>query len=93
MLPTLVNEPGEYPKPDQDVISREVLLLKQERKENSLPITLPLHLAMLFCSLPGQVHHLNRWLTEYFVGHVDIFHMYAELENDEHTEMQLNFQD
>lgn len=29
----------------------------------------------------------------YFVDHVDILHLYAELGNDELTEMQLKFQD
>jgi hypothetical protein len=30
---------------------------------------------------------------KYFADHVDIFHMYAEMGNDEWTEMQLKFQD
>jgi SNF2 family DNA or RNA helicase len=36
---------------------------------------------------------LKWWLTKYFADIVDIFHMYAEMENDECTEMQLKFQD
>jgi len=48
---------------------------------------------VLFCPLPGEVRHLKRWLTKYFADHVDIFHMYAEMDNDERTEMQLRFQD
>ena len=48
---------------------------------------------MLFCPLPGQVGHFKRWLTNYFVDHVGIFHMYAEMGNDERKEMQLKLQD
>jgi hypothetical protein len=36
---------------------------------------------------------LKWWLTKYFADNVDIFHMYAEMGNDERTEMQLKFQD
>ena len=48
---------------------------------------------MLFCPLPGQVHHLKWWLTKVFADHLDIFYMYAEMGNDERTEMQPKFQD
>jgi hypothetical protein len=33
------------------------------------------------------------WLTKFFADNVDIFHTYAEMGNDERTEMQLKFQD
>jgi len=33
------------------------------------------------------------WLTKFFADNVDIFHMYAEMGNDECPEMQLKFQD
>jgi SNF2 family DNA or RNA helicase len=33
------------------------------------------------------------WLTKCFADHVDIFHMNAEMGNDERTEIQLWFQD
>jgi hypothetical protein len=36
---------------------------------------------------------LKWWLTKYFADNVDIFHMYAEMGNDERTEMQFKFQD
>jgi SNF2 family DNA or RNA helicase len=36
---------------------------------------------------------LKWWLTKYFADNVNIFHMYAEMGNDERTEMQLKFQD
>jgi len=49
--------------------------------------------AVQFCPLPGQVHHLKWWLTKQFADHVDIFHMYAEIGNEERTEMQLKFHD
>jgi hypothetical protein len=49
--------------------------------------------AVLFCPIPGQVRHLKWWLTEFFADNLDIFDMFGELGNDEHTEMQLKFQD
>jgi len=84
---------AEYPKPDEDDPLREALLPEQERHENALPSAPPPQKAVLFCPLPGQVRHLKWWLTKYFADHVDIFHMYAEMGNDERTEMQLRFQD
>jgi len=30
---------------------------------------------------------------KYLADHVDIFHMYAEMDNDERSEMQIRFQD
>jgi len=92
-LPMLVNEPAQYPEPDQDDESREVLLPENDRYENALPGAPPPQKAVLFCPLPGQVRHLKWWLTTFFVDNVDIFHMYAEMGNDERTEMQLKFQD
>jgi len=48
---------------------------------------------LLICPLPGQVCHLKWWLTKYFADHADIFHMDAEIGNDEGTEMLHKFQD
>lgn len=45
----------------------------------------------MFCPLSGKVHYLKWRLTKYFVDCVDIFHTYAEMENDEHIEVQLKF--
>jgi SNF2 family DNA or RNA helicase len=36
---------------------------------------------------------LKRWITDFFVDHLDIFYMYAEMGNDEGIEMQLKIQD
>jgi hypothetical protein len=36
---------------------------------------------------------LKWWLTKFFADHLDIFYMYAEMGDDEHTEMPLSFQD
>jgi hypothetical protein len=91
-LPMLVKEPAEYPKPGEDDPLREALLLEQQRHENALPGAPPQN-ALLFCPLPGRVHHLKWWLMKYFADNVDIFHMCAEMGNDERTEMQLKFQD
>jgi hypothetical protein len=46
-----------------------------------------------FRPLPGQVCHLKWWLTNIFADDLDIFYMYAEMGNNERTEMQLKFQD
>jgi len=81
LLPMLVNELAEYPKPDEDDASRETLP-PEERNENAVTSEPPPQNALLFCLLPGQVRHLKLWLTKYCVGHVDIFHMYAEMGNN-----------
>ena len=86
-LPMLVNEHAEYPESDEDDPLREALLLEHERHENALPSAPPPQKAVLVCSLAGQVRHLKWWLTMYFADHVDIFHMYTEMGNDEGTEM------
>jgi hypothetical protein len=83
----------EYPEPDEDEPSRDVLLPEQKRHETAIPGSPPLQKAALFCPLSGQVCHLKSWLTQYFADHVDIFHLYAEMGDDEQTEMQLKFQD
>jgi len=92
-LPMLGYEYAEYPEPDKDDPLREALLLDQERHQNALPSAPPPQKAVLFCSLPGQVHHLKWWLMKYLADHVDIFHMYAEMCNDELIEMLLRSQD
>jgi len=89
----LVKEPAEYPEPDEDEASNEALLHKPESNQSPLPRAPPPQKAVLFCPLPGQVRHLKWWLTKFFVDHLDIFYMYAEMGNDERTEMQLKFQD
>jgi len=91
-LPMLVKEHAEYPEPDQDNASRE-MLLPEERNENAPPSAPPPQKAVQCCPLPGQVRYLKPWLTKFLADNVDIFHMYAEMGNDERTEMQLKFQD
>ena len=88
----VVKEPAEYPKSDQDNTLRETLL-PEERNENAPPSGPPPQKAVLFCPLPAQVRHLMWWLTKFLAVNVDIFDMYAEMGNDEHTEIQLKFQD
>jgi hypothetical protein len=92
-LPMLVKEPAKHPEPDEDNSLREALLPEQIRPENALPSVPTSHKAVLFRPPPGKVRYFNWWLTTYFVDHVDIFHMYAEMGNDEGTEMQLKIQD
>jgi len=92
-LPMLVKDPVEYPEPDEEDPLREEPLPEQKRHENAPPGAPLPQKAVLFCPLPGQVRHLKWWLTKYFADNVDIFHMYAEMGNDERTEMQLKFQD
>jgi len=39
-----------------------------------------------------EVCHSKWWLIKFFADHLDILNMYAEMGNDERTEMQLKFQ-
>ena len=92
-LQMLVKEPAEYSEPDEDEASNQALLHEPESNKCALPSTPPPQKAVLYCHLPGQVRHLKWWLTKCFADHLDIFYMYAEMGNDNHTEMQLKFQD
>jgi len=83
----LVNNPGEYPQPDKDNKSEEVLLLKPDRYDNVLPGAPSPQMAVRFSPLPGHHHHLKWWLTKYCEDHEDIFHMHAVMGNDKCTEM------
>jgi len=85
------NEAVEHPEPDQDDPSRVALLPEQVRIENALP-SAPPYKVVLFCPLSGEVRQLRWWQTKYFLDHLDIFHMYADMGNDERTEMQLKFE-
>ena len=89
----LVKEPAEYPEPDEDEASNEALLHEPKCNKCALPSAPPPQKAVLFCPLPGLVRHLKWWLTKFFADHLDIVYMYAEMGNDEHTQMQLKFQD
>jgi len=91
-LPMLIIQPAEYAEPDQDDASRETLL-PQERNHHVLPSAPPPIQVVLFCPLPGLVCYLKWWLTKYSADHLDIWHIYAEMGNDERTAMQLKFQD
>jgi len=91
--PTLVNARAEYLEADEDDALNDVLLCDSERKKTVLPCTHPPYKAVLFGPLPGQVHHLTWWLTKCFADHLDIFYMYAEMDNNCSTETLLKFQD
>jgi len=91
-LPMLVKQPAEYLKPDQGRSWKETLL-PEDRNENAPPSTPPPQKTVLFCSFPYQVRHLKWWLLKFFADHLDIFRMYAEIRNDEWTEIQVQFQD
>ena len=91
-LPLLLKKPVEYPEPDQDDTSRGTLL-PTERNENAPPSAPPPQKAVLFAPPRGEVCHLKWWLTKFFEDDVSIFHLYDEMGKDEHTEMQLKFQD
>jgi len=89
----VVNESAKYPEPDKDEVSNEARLQRLECHISALPRALPPQNAVLFCPLPGRVHHVKWWLAKFFVVNVDIFYMFADMGNDERTEMQLKFQD
>jgi hypothetical protein len=88
-----VKEPAQYPERDEDKASNEALLHEPESNKCALPTAPPPPKAVLFCPLPGRVLHLKLSLTKFFPDHLDIFYMYAEMGNDERTEMQLKFHD
>jgi len=83
----LVKEPAEYPKLDEEIASYEALPHERECNKRTLPHAPPAQNSVLFCSRPGQVHHLKWRLTQFFPDHLDIVYMYAEMGNDEHTDM------
>jgi len=92
LLPMHVNKHAEYSEPNEDKPLREALLPEQERHESTLPNALPQQKVLQFCPLPGKLRYWRWWLTKYLVDNVDIFHIYAEMGNDEGTEMQLKIQ-
>ena len=68
-LPMLVNAPAEYPKPDEGEASHEALLDESQRNRSALPRAPPPQTVVLFCPLPGQVHHLMQGRTKCFADH------------------------
>jgi len=93
-LAMLVTKSAEYPEPDKDEASNEALLHEPESLKSTLRhAPPPPQKAVLLCPLPGQVRHLKWWLSQFFADNLDNFYMFAEMGNDEHTEIQLKFQD
>jgi len=88
-----VNKPAEYPEPDQNGESRKAHRMEHARNLTTLPPAPPPQQVVLFCPLPGQVGYLKWCITKYCADQADIFHMYAEMGNNEHPEMLLKFQD
>jgi len=72
---------------------KDLFLPEQDRNDKALTGATSPHKVVLLWPHCVQLHQLKWWLTKYSVNHVDIFHMYAEMSNDECTEMQLTFQD
>jgi len=93
VAPMLLNQSAEYPEPDEDEASNEAILHTPESHKCTLPHAPTPHKAVLFCDLPGQVHPLKWLLKKFFAHHLDIFYMYAEMGNEECTDMQLIIQD
>ena len=92
-MPMLVKKPEEFPETDKDEASNEALLYEPESNKFPLPSAPHSQNAVLVCPFPAQVRHMKWLLTRFFADHLDIFYMYSEMGNDEHTEMQLKFQD
>jgi len=67
--------------------------MHQERNDSALSCAPPLQKAVVFCPLPGYARHVKWWLTQYCVDLPDICHLYAEMGNDQRTEMQLIYWD
>jgi hypothetical protein len=91
LQPLLGNKLKEYPKRYQGVASSGAFLLQQVSHEIAFPSGYSPQQVVLVYLLPGQVWHLTRLLSNCFVNHVDIFHMYPEIGNDNHTDIQHNF--
>jgi len=83
----------EYHEHNENEVSNVGILNRIERIEITFSGEPVLQMAVLFCPLPGIVHHLVWWLTKSLVNHIDSFIMYMEMGNNNHTEMQLRFQD
>jgi hypothetical protein len=92
-LQILFKEPADYPKREKEEASNEEILHEPESNQCFFPSAPPTQQAVLLCPLPGQVSHVMWRLTKFFVDHLDIFYMYAEMGNNECTEMQHKFQD
>jgi SNF2 family DNA or RNA helicase len=94
LLPLLFIESAEYAEPDKDEALNEVLLHEPESLKSTFPRAPPTpQKAVLFYPLAGQLLHLKWWLTQCLVDNLNIFYMFAEMGNDERTEIQLKFQD
>jgi hypothetical protein len=89
----LGKESAEYAEPEEDEASNKALLPKPDSNKCTLPSAPHPHKAVLFCPLPGRVPHLKWWLIKFFADHLEIFYTYAEMGNDECTQIQLKFQD
>jgi hypothetical protein len=88
-----VKEPAEYPNPGKDKASNQVLQHEHESIECAMPYTPPCQKEVQFCLHPGHVCHLRWWLKMLIADQLNILYMYAEMGNDEHTQIQLKFQD
>jgi hypothetical protein len=75
----LVKECAEYPEPEEDEASNEMLLLKPKSNKCTLPPAPPPQMVVLLCLLLGQVRHLQWWFTKCLADHLDIFYIYAEM--------------
>jgi len=89
----VVNKPGGNPEHNKDIMSKEVLFQEQERNKNALRSGPPPHKGAIFHVLSNEVHHSKWQLTKYFTYNVEIFHLYAEMGNNDHPAMHLRFLD
>ena len=63
LMPILINESVEYREPEQEEASSEALLHEHGRNGDELPGTPHSQQVVLIYPLPGEVHHLQWWLT------------------------------
>jgi hypothetical protein len=89
----LVMEPAEYPEPDEEEATHEAHLHEPECNKPPLPRAPTPHKAVLFSLLPDQVRYLTWWHSKLSADHLDIFYLYVEIGNDDHTEMLFKFQE
>jgi len=88
----LIDEPAEYPQPGNEDVFSVLRADEPERYNGDLLGASPPQKAVLCYPHYCQVGYSKYWLTKYSPERVDIFIIYGKMGNNEHTEMQLKFQ-
>jgi hypothetical protein len=87
----VVNEPAQFPESNKEEQSNKVLLHEPDSNTSALPCTHHPQMATLYCAQPPEFRHCEMWVRKLFADRLDIFYMYAEMDNNECAEMRLKF--